>query len=235
MSMNTPAPMGEKAQARRDAGDERDPADSRAPGGRSGDPVFLRSGCGAAPRVNVGDAPGTCQLPSAQLASPLARRRAVPKDPATVPRILLLHLACGCSLAETAARASASGLAQISAVGVFQRLRAARPWLLWLAQQMRGAADLPMKVLGRRLLAVDATAISEPGATAADWKVHYAVNVADLQCDFFELTDVQHGGETFRRVPVVAGGIMMGDRVYATWSMRRRCSGSLESRDITAI
>jgi len=144
------------------------------------------------------------------------RRARYIKDPATVLRILLLHLACGCSLAETAARASASGLAQISAVGVFKRLRAAEPWLRWLAQQMRGAADLPMKVLGRRLLAVDATAVSEPGATGADWKVHYAVNVADLQCDFFELTDIQHGGETFRRVPVVGGGIMMGDRVYAT-------------------
>jgi hypothetical protein len=30
------------------------------------------------------------------------------------------------------------------------------------------------------------------------------------------LTDIQHGGETFGRVPVVGGGIMMGDRVYAT-------------------
>lgn len=41
------------------------------------------------------------------------------------------------------------------------------------------------------------------------------MNLADLQCDFFELTDVRQGGETFRRVPVMAGDIMMGDRVYA--------------------
>ena len=32
------------------------------------------------------------------------RRARYIKDPATVLRILLLHLACGCSLAETAAR-----------------------------------------------------------------------------------------------------------------------------------
>ncbi len=136
-------------------------------------------------------------------------------DPGTVLRILLLHLATGCSLAETAARASASGLARISAVGVFKRLRAAEPWLHWLAQQMRGRADLPMEVAGRRLRAVDATSVSEPGSTGTDWKVHYAVNLADLQCDFFELTDVREGGETFRRVPVVPGDILMGDRVYA--------------------
>jgi hypothetical protein len=143
------------------------------------------------------------------------RRARYISDPGTVLRILLLHLATGCSLAETAARASVSGLAPISAVGVFKRLRAAEPWLRWLAQQMRGAADLPLEAAGRRLRAVDATSVSEPGSTGTDWKVHWAVNLADLQCDFFELTDIREGGETFRRVPVVAGDILMGDRVYA--------------------
>jgi hypothetical protein len=143
------------------------------------------------------------------------RRARYISDPETVLRVLLLHLATGCSLAETAARASASGLAQISAVGVFKRLRAAEPWVRWLAQQMRGVADLPMAVAGRRVRAVDATSVSEPGSTGTDWKVHWAVNLADLQCDFFELTDIREGGETFRRVPVVAGDILMGDRVYA--------------------
>ena len=80
---------------------------------------------------------------------------------------------------------------------------------------MRGAAELPMAVAGRRVRAVDATSVSEPGSTGTDWKVHWAVNLADLQCDFFELTDVREGGETFRRVPVVAGDIVLGDRVYA--------------------
>jgi len=143
------------------------------------------------------------------------RRARYIKEPATVLRLLLLHLACGCSLAETAARATASGLAQISAVGVFKRLRAAEPWLRWLAYHMRGGADLPEALTGRRLRAVDASAVSEPGSTGSDWKLHYAVNLADLQCDFFQLTDIRHGGETFRRVPVRPGDIMMGDRVYA--------------------
>jgi hypothetical protein len=111
--------------------------------------------------------------------------------PETVLGVLLLHLATGCSLAETAARASASGLAQISAVGVFKRLRAAEPWVRWLGQQMRGVADLPMAVAGRRVRAVDATSVSEPGSTGSDWKVHWAVNLADLQCDFFALTDIR--------------------------------------------
>ncbi len=131
------------------------------------------------------------------------RRARYISDPETVLRVLLLHLASGCSLAETAARASAAGLAQMSAVAVFKRLRAAEPWVRWLAQQMRGAADLPLAVAGRRVRAMDATCVSEPGSTGTDWKVHWAVNLADLQCDFFELTEVH------------AGDIVMGDRVYA--------------------
>lgn len=143
------------------------------------------------------------------------RRARYIKDPAVVLRLLLLHVAVGCSLAETAARAKVSGLAEISAVGVFKRLRAAEAWFRWLAQQMRGPAEAPMVALGRRLRAVDATAVHEPGSTGTDWKIHYAVNLADLQCDFFQLTAIHQGGETFRRVPVRAGDIMMGDRVYA--------------------
>jgi hypothetical protein len=63
---------------------------------------------------------------------------------------------------------------------------------------------------------VDATAVHEPGSTGTDWKIHYAVNLADLECDFFQLTEIGQGGETFRRVPVLAGDIVMGDRVYAS-------------------
>ena len=138
------------------------------------------------------------------------------KEPSVVLRILLMHVALGCSLAETAARAKASGLAQISSVGVFKRLRASGAWFGWLARQMRGAAELPEAITGRRLRAVDATSVHEPGSTGTDWKIHYAVNLADLECDFFQLTEIGQGGETFRRVPVVAGDIVMGDRVYAS-------------------
>jgi hypothetical protein len=63
--------------------------------------------------------------------------------------------------------------------------------------------------------AVDATTVSEPGSTGTDWRVHFSINLANLQCDFFELTAVD-GGETLRRIPIRAGDIIMGDRLYAT-------------------
>jgi len=131
-------------------------------------------------------------------------------------RILLMHLANGCSLVETAVRAREAGLGQVSSVALFKRLRAAEYWLRWLAQKTRGDYPLPALEGQGRLRAVDATNVSESGSTGTDWRIHYSVNLANLECDFFELTDIRRGGETFRRVPVHPQDIMLGDRVYAS-------------------
>ena len=112
-------------------------------------------------------------------------------------------------------RARQTGLGQLSSVAVFKRLRASEQWLRWLAEQLRGSTMGGLPSLGRRVLAVDATTICEPGSTGTDWRLHYALNLRDLQCDYFELSDVR-GGESWRRFPVQAGDVLLGDRVYAT-------------------
>jgi Transposase DDE domain len=66
----------------------------------------------------------------------------------------------------------------------------------------------------RRVRAMDATTISEPGSTGTNWKIHYSMDLRNLQCDFFQLTD-KHGGEAWRRFPVEVGDILLADRGYA--------------------
>ena len=143
----------------------------------------------------------------------LVRARGV-ADAGALLRTLLIHIATGCSLAETSVRARQMGLGQMNAAAVYKRLRSAEQWLRWLAEQMRGDLGMVAPTVGRRVRAVDATAVSEPGSTGTDWRIHYAINLQTLQCDFFELTDV-HGGEAWRRFPVLPGDIMLGDRGYA--------------------
>jgi len=144
----------------------------------------------------------------------LRRARDIP-DAESLLRLLLIHVANGYSLVETAVRARQFGL-DVSAVAVFKRLRAAEQWLRWLAEQERGAHSVVMESEGRPVRVVDATTVSEPGSTGTDWRLHYALNLADLQCDFFELTAGKEGGETLKRVPIRRGDILMGDRIYAT-------------------
>lgn len=117
-------------------------------------------------------------------------------------------------MAETAVRARAAGLAHLSSVALFKRLQASEEWLRWLAAEERRLLADGAPATSRRLRAVDATVVSEPGSTGTDWRVHYSINLADLQCDFFELTD-EYGGETWRRVPIETGDVMLGDRLYA--------------------
>ena len=136
------------------------------------------------------------------------------KDADDLLRILLIHLTAGYSLKETATRARLAGLGDVSAVAIHKRLRASEEWLRWLAAKERALLVREVPKIKQRLRAVDATTVSEPGSTGTDWRLHYGINLKNLQCDFFELTDV-HGGETWRRVPVESGDVIFGDRVYA--------------------
>ena len=54
----------------------------------------------------------------------LRRTRGI-KDAQTLLRVLLVHLADGCSLQETAVRVGAAGWCSVSPVALFKRLRAA--------------------------------------------------------------------------------------------------------------
>jgi len=133
-------------------------------------------------------------------------------------RTLLIHLAEGCSLKETALRARHAGLADVSSVAIWKRLRQSGEWLRWMAEALMNqwVERLPKDLLpGRyRLRLVDASAISEPGSTGSDWRIHYAVELGALQCDFVKVTDVTVG-ETFKHFPVQKGDLLIADRIYA--------------------
>lgn len=99
-------------------------------------------------------------------------------------------------------------------MAVFKRLAAAKEWLRWMAERLWRYAARPALPRAYRIRAVDATTVQEGGSTGTDWRVHYVIDLANLQCDRFELTDAR-GGETFRRVPIQPGDLILGDRAYA--------------------
>ena len=143
------------------------------------------------------------------------RRGRSVRDSATLLRCLLVHLAEGCSLAETSVRVRAAGWAELSKVALFKRLRAAEEWLRWLAEQLWRQARPAPAVRGRRVRVIDATTVAEPGRTGSVWRVHYVLNLANLQCEHFQVTSPQVG-ERFQRVPVRPGDLLLADRAYGT-------------------
>jgi hypothetical protein len=142
-------------------------------------------------------------------------------DARALLQVMLIHLADGCALRETAVRAALAGIAEVSDVALLKRLRSCGPWFEWLAQRLREAPELrdlvtdaPSVPSGRRLRVVDGSIVSEPGQTGSQWRLHYAIGLPELQCQEVHLGP-SDDGETLKRFEVCAGDIFMADRGYA--------------------
>jgi hypothetical protein len=134
-------------------------------------------------------------------------------------RLILMHVAGGLSLQQTAVRARELGLAQITGVALFKRLRKAERWLADLTQFMLAEhqrlfgihtvlrVPYPMRI-------IDATDIQEPGETGTSLRVHYSLRLPELRCDHYELTDAQ-GGEKLGRFSFRPAELVLADRGYS--------------------
>jgi hypothetical protein len=135
-------------------------------------------------------------------------------------RVLLIHLAEGCSLRETALRAARGGLAQLSDVAIMDRLRLSGSWFRWmnLGLVQHWIEREPKQIYGtkRRINLVDATRIQEPGPTGSSWVLHYCIELVSLACRQWVLTDWQGNGESFWRFSPQAEELYIADRAYGT-------------------
>lgn len=78
----------------------------------------------------------------------------------------------------------------------------------------RQVAARPVSDLPRRVRLVDATTLSAPGSTGADWRLHASYDLSTGTVDAVELTDGR-GGEHLGRVPLAKGDLVVADRGYA--------------------
>jgi len=133
-------------------------------------------------------------------------------------RVLLIHLADGCSLRETVVRARAGDLAEVSDVALLKRLRGCGPWFQWMAQELAAGMSLPVAPAallgGRRVRLVDGSSVCEPGATGSTWRLHYVLNLHTLSCEEVHVTAAT-AGESLTRFAIRAGDVMMADRGFA--------------------
>jgi hypothetical protein len=139
------------------------------------------------------------------------------KDEENYLRVLMMHFGSGLSLVETVTRAKQAGLADLSSVALFKRLRKSTEWLYQLCRVLFEERNLkPAVVCAHQLRLVDGTLIKEPGPTGAQWRVHYSLRWPALRCDYFKLSPVEGegNGESLRRFPLEAGDYTLADRGY---------------------
>lgn len=132
-------------------------------------------------------------------------------------RLIFLHVGANLPLRQTVAWVAEAGGPEISAMRLHMKMRRAAPYLHALVARMMqpSMAARPELWAGYDLLAIDATAVSGPGATGTDARLHTALRLADLSLVHVEVTDVR-GGETLKRFPLGANQLAIVDRGYST-------------------
>ncbi len=134
-------------------------------------------------------------------------------------RTLMIHLGCGYSLRETAARAKMANLANISDVALLGRLKKSKDWLHGMCVSLfkeQGVLIDDKNAFQVRLF--DATNVKEPGKTGGLWRIHYSLRLPSLACDFFKLTATkgEGSGESFFQYSIKKGDYIIADRAYST-------------------
>lgn len=152
---------------------------------------------------------------SARETKAFLRRREIP-DAVALLRLVLAYCLGERGLRSTVAWAASMGLADLSSVALFYRLRQCGDWFAMLVEHLLAAAA-PKASQGRVIRIIDATTVPKAGPAARKkselWRVHSAFDLPHERFGHFELTDQQEG-ETFDRIPVVKGEIRLADRAY---------------------
>jgi hypothetical protein len=133
-------------------------------------------------------------------------------------RTLLLHVANGLSLRETAVQAKLADWAAVSDVALLKRLRNSEEWLRQLCVDLLAENGVALAASARRIRIVDGTIVREPGKTGSQWRILYSLTLPTLDCDFFAISATEGAGtgESLQRLPVSAGDFILGDAGY--WS-----------------
>jgi Transposase DDE domain len=141
--------------------------------------------------------------------------RAKLKDPETLLRLVLHHVATDTPLDLTVAQAHAINLVSVSKVALHLRMRTVGPWLSELAASVSNADTLfaPERWGGYRVFCTDATCGARPGACGTSFRVHCRLEAATMRPQQWEITDV-HGGEMLRRFKIEADDLDLLDRAY---------------------
>lgn len=152
----------------------------------------------------------------AQELGALTRKRKF-KDPETLLRVLLIHLADGKSLRTTSAYAKEAKLCDVNDVALLHRLKASEDWFCWIANELfaslRGRKIDSRLFKNYRVRLVDGTSVSEQGSTGSDWRIHYSFQLNTFRCDEFKVTSIKTV-ESFGQYTVRPEDLIIGDRGY---------------------
>lgn len=139
---------------------------------------------------------------------------------------LCLYYAYDHSLVDVKNYAYMEKIAEISDVGFMKRFNNCGEWIKWILENMMKNEivnyDKPELLKDYRVLAIDASDISQKGAVKYYWHLHYAVNLFTLNSEMFKITTEQTG-ESLKNFELRPKDLVFADRAYGTISGIEYC------------
>lgn len=154
----------------------------------------------------------------------MSRRKGIQDEETLIT--LCLYYAYDHSLIEVKNYAKILKLADISDVGFMKRFIRCGEWIKWiLAHMSQGEVikyEKPELLNEYRVMAIDASDITQKGAVRQSWHLHYAVNLFTMSSEIFKIT-TEKTGETLKNFDLRAKDLVLADRVYTSISGIEYC------------
>jgi hypothetical protein len=101
---------------------------------------------------------------------------------------------------------------RISDTAIKNRLEACTPWLKMVLEQM-WFADIKKIPGNLRIILIDGSSLSVPGAKGTSYRLHLAIDLVNLSIVHIEVTD-KHVGESLMHYKLQEGDVLVVDRGY---------------------
>jgi hypothetical protein len=155
----------------------------------------------------------------------IERKRGI-QSPGDLMMLALFHLLNGCSLMEISEIARHSKLGNLSDVAFMKRFEKCNGWFKWVNAEIGGHSAVtyvrPKWLEKYRVLAIDASVVTEKGRSARSYRLHFALDIFSMESVQYKITG-QKIGESLQNFEMCPGDLMMGDRAYVGLAGMRHC------------
>ena len=139
---------------------------------------------------------------------------------------LCLYYAYDHTLIDVKNYAEIEKIANISDVGFMKRFINCNDWIKWLLKNMTQeemiSYEKPDLLKEYRVMAIDASDITQKGAVKQYWHLHYAVNLFTLNSEMLKIT-TEDTGETLKNFELQRKDLVFADRIYGSISGIEYC------------
>ena len=156
----------------------------------------------------------------------IQRKRDI-KSPDDLMMLNLFHLMTGCSLIEISEVSKILKIGEISDVGFMKRFKNCNEWFKWIIDKIVTGGLIsyktPKRLKDYRILAADASDVSEKGRSGRLYRLHFALDIMKMEAALYNITTRQTG-EKLSNFNFKKKDLIIADRGYGTTAGIEYCN-----------